>query len=117
MMSSCRRGNKPVSPEGLRSIRRARTRSVGTAFPSPENGSPDSRRRSLLEGVSAHISARTTHFGNADWAHGCVNGDLLGFLLFVIVGGFAAGRILGVDAAIEKTAAVRRRPWLRYLLG
>lgn len=57
------------------------------------------------------------YLGNADWAHGYVNGDLLGFLMFVIVGVFAAGRILGVDAALEETAAVRRRPWLRYLLG
>ncbi|WP_226480878.1 DoxX family protein [Natrinema amylolyticum] len=57
------------------------------------------------------------YLGNADWAHGYVNGDLLGLLMFVIVGVFAAGRILGVDAHLEKTEFVRRRPWLRYLLG
>ncbi|WP_254531783.1 DoxX family protein [Natrinema gelatinilyticum] len=57
------------------------------------------------------------YLGNADWAHGYVNGDLLGFLMFVIVGAFAAGRILGVDAFLEATEFVRQRPWLRYLLG
>ncbi|SER22831.1 DoxX family protein [Natrinema salaciae] len=57
------------------------------------------------------------YLGNADWAHGYVNGDLLGLLLFVIVGVFAAGRILGVDASLERTAFVQRRPRLRYLLG
>ncbi|WP_226004422.1 DoxX family protein [Natrinema salinisoli] len=57
------------------------------------------------------------YLGNADWAHGYVNGDLLGLLMFVIVGVFAAGRILGVDAYLEETAFVRQRPWLRYLLG
>jgi len=57
------------------------------------------------------------YLGNADWAHGYVNGDLMGLLLFVIVGVFATGRILGVDAALEDTAFVRQRPALRYLLG
>ncbi|MDF9744848.1 DoxX family protein [Natrinema salsiterrestre] len=57
------------------------------------------------------------YLGNADWAHGYVNGDLLGLLMFVIVGVFAAGRILGVDAYLEGTEFVRQRPWLRYLLG
>ena len=57
------------------------------------------------------------YLGNADWAHGYVNGDLLGLLMFVIVGVFAAGRILGVDAYLEETEFVKRRPWLRYLLG
>lgn len=37
--------------------------------------------------------------------------------MFVIVGVFAAGRILGVDASLEETQFVQRRPWLRYLLG
>ena len=57
------------------------------------------------------------YLGNADWGHGFVNGDLMGLLLFVIVGVFAAGRVLGVDAVLEKTAFVQRRPRLRYLLG
>lgn len=57
------------------------------------------------------------YLGNADWANGYVNGDLLGFVMFVLIGVFAAGRILGVDASLEETEFVRRRPWLRYLLG
>lgn len=57
------------------------------------------------------------YLGNADWAHGYVNGDLLGLLMFVLIGVFAAGRILGVDAYLEETEFVRRRPRLRYLLG
>jgi thiosulfate dehydrogenase [quinone] large subunit len=57
------------------------------------------------------------YLGNADWAHGYVNGDLFGLLLFAIVGVFAAGRIFGVDAILEKTEFVQNRPRLRYLLG
>ncbi|PGF16387.1 quinol oxidase [Natrinema sp. CBA1119] len=57
------------------------------------------------------------YLGNADWANGYVNGDLLGLLMFVLIGAFAAGRILGVDAYLEETEFVKRRPWLRYLLG
>ena len=57
------------------------------------------------------------YLGNADWAHGYVNGDLFGFLMFVMVAALAAGRILGLDAVIEKMEFVRQRPALRYLLG
>jgi thiosulfate dehydrogenase [quinone] large subunit len=57
------------------------------------------------------------YLGNAEWAHGYVNGDLFGFLMFVIVGTLAAGRILGVDAVLEATAFVRQRPALKYVLG
>ncbi|WP_135821933.1 DoxX family protein [Halostella litorea] len=57
------------------------------------------------------------YLGNAEWAHGYVNGDLLGLLMFVLVGTFAAGRILGVDAFLEETEFVQQRPKLRYLLG
>jgi len=57
------------------------------------------------------------YLGNADWTHGYVNGDLMGLLLFAIVGVFAAGRVLGVDGFIEDTEFVSQRPWLRYLLG
>ncbi|MDY6769428.1 MAG: DoxX family membrane protein [Candidatus Nanohaloarchaea archaeon] len=38
-------------------------------------------------------------------------------LLLFGLGAVGAGRILGVDAYIEETAVVERRPWLRYLLG
>ena len=57
------------------------------------------------------------YLGNADWAHGLVNGDLMGLMLFVIVGVFAAGRIAGIDAVLEDTEFVKQRPKLRYLLG
>ncbi|WP_265111763.1 DoxX family protein [Halosolutus halophilus] len=57
------------------------------------------------------------YFGNADWGHGFVNGDLMGLLLFLTVIVFAAGRVWGVDAYLERTDAVKNRPWLRYLLG
>ena len=55
--------------------------------------------------------------GNADFAHGLVNGDFLGLLMFVTMIVFATGRYYGLDAIIEKTAFVERRPKLRYLLG
>jgi len=57
------------------------------------------------------------YLGNADWAHGYVNGDLMGLLLFAIVGIFATGRILGVDTLLEDTEFVQQHPKLRYLLG
>ena len=57
------------------------------------------------------------YLGNADWAHGYVNGDLMGLLLFAIVGVFATGRILGVDTLLEDTEFVQQHPKLRYLLG
>ncbi|ELZ84724.1 hypothetical protein C453_11936 [Haloferax elongans ATCC BAA-1513] len=57
------------------------------------------------------------YLGNADWAHGYVNGDLFGLMMFAIVGTLAAGRILGLDAIIEKTEFVRQRPILKNLLG
>ena len=38
-------------------------------------------------------------------------------LLLFGLGAFGAGRILGLDAIIERTEFVKRNPWLRYLLG
>ncbi|MFB6294960.1 MAG: DoxX family membrane protein [Candidatus Nanohaloarchaea archaeon] len=38
-------------------------------------------------------------------------------LLLFGLGAFGAGRIAGADAYLEETGVVRRRPWLRYLLG
>ncbi|MFC7205449.1 DoxX family membrane protein [Haloferax namakaokahaiae] len=57
------------------------------------------------------------YLGNADFAHGFVNGDLFGLMLFAIVGTLALGRIYGVDAIVEKTEFVRQRPALKYILG
>lgn len=55
--------------------------------------------------------------GNADFAHGVVNGDLMGLLLFITMMVFATGRYYGLDAIIEKMEFVKQRPKLRYLLG
>lgn len=57
------------------------------------------------------------YFGNADWEHGFVNGDLLTLVLLVTLVVFGAGRVWGVDAHIERTGRVRDSRWLRYLLG
>ena len=50
--------------------------------------------------------------------HGWVIDDHLVYaaLLFGL-GAFGAGRILGLDAIIEKTKAVRENPWLKLFLG
>jgi len=56
------------------------------------------------------------YLGNADWAHGIVNGDLMGLMLFVTIGVLGAGRVLGLDAIIEKTGYGDSR-LAKYLLG
>jgi len=55
--------------------------------------------------------------GNAGFGHGLVNSDLMGLLLFATVIVFAAGRHYGLDAILERTEFVQRRPRLKYLLG
>jgi thiosulfate dehydrogenase [quinone] large subunit len=51
-------------------------------------------------------------------AHGWVVDDHIVYaaLLFGL-GAFGAGRILGIDAYLERTSLVENNPWLRYLLG
>lgn len=78
----------------------------------------------LMVGVLARLAAFFGAFimaffyvGNADFAHGFVNGDLFGLLLFATVIVFGSGRLLGGDALIEKTRFVQNHPRLRYLLG
>jgi thiosulfate dehydrogenase [quinone] large subunit len=56
------------------------------------------------------------YLGNADWAHGIVNGDLMGLMLFVTLGVLGAGRVLGLDAILEKTGIGETRA-AKYLLG
>lgn len=57
------------------------------------------------------------YLGNADFAHGFVNGDLFGLMMFAIIGTLAVGRIYGLDAIIEKMDFVKQRPALKYILG
>ncbi|WP_144905107.1 DoxX family protein [Halobellus captivus] len=56
------------------------------------------------------------YLGNASWAHGFVNGDLMGLLLFVTLGVLGAGRVLGLDAVLEQTRLGQTRA-AKYLLG
>ena len=49
------------------------------------------------------------YLGNAEWGHGLVNGDLFGLLLFVTLGLLGAGRVLGVDAYLERMEFGRTR--------
>jgi thiosulfate dehydrogenase [quinone] large subunit len=62
------------------------------------------------------------YFGNWDVSHGVINGDFAYMLVFLAVGAFAAGRILGLDQYIEQyevggQALVERYPALEYILG
>ncbi|WP_132057157.1 DoxX family protein [Halorussus amylolyticus] len=62
------------------------------------------------------------YFGNWDVAHGIINGDFAYMLVFLAVAAFGAGRIVGLDALIEKyelggEALVEKYPMLRYVLG
>ncbi|MGQ4556325.1 DoxX family membrane protein [Halobellus sp. GM3] len=56
------------------------------------------------------------YLGNANWAHGFVNGDLMGLMLFVTLATLGAGRILGLDAYIEKLDFAKTRA-AKFLLG
>ena len=56
------------------------------------------------------------YLGNADWAHGFVNGDLMGLLLFVTLATLGAGRILGLDTYLERLDLADNRV-AKYLLG
>lgn len=50
--------------------------------------------------------------------HGWVVDDHLVYAMLLFgIGAFGAGRLLGVDRRLERTALVRRHGWLRYLLG
>ncbi|MFC7097178.1 TQO small subunit DoxD [Halobaculum marinum] len=56
------------------------------------------------------------YLGNADWAHGYVNGDLLGLAAFVTVAVFAAGRVFGVDALLAERFDLEENRLLRFLI-
>jgi len=62
------------------------------------------------------------YFGNWSVEHGVVNSDLAYALVFLAIAAFGAGRILGLDALIERYEVggqplVERYPRLRYVLG
>jgi len=62
------------------------------------------------------------YFGNWDMAHGFINADFMYMLVFLSVAAFGAGRILGLDAIVERyevdgVTLVERYPALGYVLG
>ena len=62
------------------------------------------------------------YFGNWEVAHGFVNGDLTYMVVFLAVAALGAGRIVGLDAYIERLEVsggplVERYPALGYVLG
>ncbi|WP_436926917.1 DoxX family protein [Halosimplex amylolyticum] len=62
------------------------------------------------------------YFGNWSIEHGVINGDFAYMLVFLAVAAFGAGRIVGLDALIERyevggEALVERYPRLEYVLG
>jgi len=62
------------------------------------------------------------YFGNWSVEHGLINGDFAYMLVFLAVAAFGAGRIVGLDALIERyqvggQALIERYPALDYVLG
>lgn len=57
------------------------------------------------------------YMGNADWAHGWVNGELFALLAFVTLVVVGAGRVWGLDQRLGRARVVENNPRLRYLLG
>jgi thiosulfate dehydrogenase [quinone] large subunit len=51
------------------------------------------------------------------WEHGLVTGELLGLLVFAMIATLGAGRVLGVDAVLARSAVVDEHPKLRWLIG
>lgn len=57
------------------------------------------------------------YLGSWDVAGGVVNDQFVYAAVFLALGAFAAGRVLGVDRYLEEHSLVERVPTLRYLLG
>lgn len=57
------------------------------------------------------------YLGNADWAHGWVNGELFALLAFGTVVLFGVGQVWGIDRWLRRSEIVESRPRLRYVLG
>jgi thiosulfate dehydrogenase (quinone) large subunit len=70
-----------------------------------------------LAALGASIQMVMFYFGSWDVAGGLVNDQLVYAAVFLALGAFAAGRILGVDRVLESHPVVERYPKLRYLLG
>lgn len=79
----------------------------------------------LLTRLSAFFGASMMtllYFGNWNVQDGFVNADLAYVVVFLAVGALGAGRLLGLDALVEKydlgdETLIERYPALRYLLG
>ena len=62
------------------------------------------------------------YFGDWDVAHGFIDSDFVYVLVFLSVAAFGAGRILGLDACVERYEVdgeplLERYPWLGYVPG
>jgi thiosulfate dehydrogenase [quinone] large subunit len=87
----------------------------------------------LLLGVAVRFAAmmgalQMLFFWTAAWqgglmaglpmAHGYVIDSSFVYLVLLFgLGAWGAGRVLGLDGKLEKTALVENNPWLRYFLG
>lgn len=69
--------------------------------------------------ASANMIFLLTFFylGGAGWANGFITGELLGIMLVITVIIYGAGRVWGLDAYLEETEFVQKRPRLKYLMG
>ena len=54
---------------------------------------------------------------NGGWDHGIVTGELLGLLIFAMIATLGAGKVLGIDAYLDRTGFVERHPKLRHFIG
>ncbi|SFS33794.1 DoxX family membrane protein [Halostagnicola kamekurae] len=57
------------------------------------------------------------YLGSWDVAGGAVNDQFVYAAVFLALGAFAAGRVLGADRYLEEHSLVERFPSLRYVLG
>ncbi|MFB6094807.1 MAG: DoxX family protein [Halanaeroarchaeum sp.] len=56
------------------------------------------------------------YFTNAGWAHGMVNGELTGVLMYMTLALFGAGRVWGIDQYLEKMDWAQSR-WARLIMA
>ncbi|WP_255169486.1 DoxX family protein [Natrononativus amylolyticus] len=70
-----------------------------------------------LAALGASIQMVMFYFGSWDVAGGFLNDQLVYAAVFLALGAFAAGRILGLGRYLEELPIVERYPKLRYLLG